>query len=142
MGTLSDVQTLAERPLEDQIRILRSLGDDRIADELEHKTKTRALFGLKPWQHSSHRIGFIAPSSGPTPKQLPILSAADLTPDTSLIGTALDIKLDRLCVVDYPGGGIHEVLVTFDAVHGTEAESLTFNQAYQVPEGDNASVAG
>jgi len=100
-------------------------------------------FHDKPWQHTSHAFGFIA--AGLTrKKQLEIRHAGDIPADPTLKGARIKITLDRFRVAEYPGRGIHRILLDFYAQNQTSggAEDLHFNLTCRVHEGDDAAILG
>jgi hypothetical protein len=80
----------------------------------------------------------------PGAAKVPLVAASQVPPALSLQGRAVDVRLDRLCVADYPGKGPHHVLVTMHAAHRPDGrvEEVAFSQAYRVNDGDFAGVAG
>src|SRR3990172_3175437 len=105
---------------------LRELGDMKTASALEPtddtKSPTAALGGVrsfwpfndKPWQHTAHAFGYLAPAAIGT-ATLPIRQVGEVAADESLRGQRLKITLDRLRVAEYPGSGTHPVLFEFHA---------------------------
>src|SRR5262249_33479536 len=95
------------------------------------------------WLSASHAFGHLPlPSSGG--QSLPIRYAGAIEPDVSLRNGRVNIKLDRLRVKAYPGGGTHQVLLDFNARNQGPggAEALHFNATFRVPEGEHAGVVG
>ncbi len=100
-------------------------------------------FSDKAWQHTAHAFGYIAPATPGTPL-LPILHAGNVVPDHTLKNRRIKITLDGLRVADYPGRGIHRVLMDFYAQNHRAAgvEHLHFNATYRVRENEHAAVLG
>lgn len=132
---------------------LREVGEDAAAEALEMppRAMTRSFgvrelwpFKDKPWQHTAHAFGYLAPAPpGDTP--LTIRHAGNIAADESLRNARLKITLDRLRVADYPGGGTHRILFDFYAqnqVAGGNVEHLHFNATYRVRAGERAGIAG
>jgi hypothetical protein len=101
-------------------------------------------FKNQPWAQTTHQFGYIAPrepgSIEPQVIQYPGAIAADL----SLKNSRINIRLDRLRVHKYPGGGTHNIMVNFAARNqvADAQETVTFSQTYRVGEGQTAGVAG
>jgi hypothetical protein len=100
-------------------------------------------FQDKPWQHTAHAFGFLAPAS-PCSAHLPIQHAGNITPDLTLKNSRIKITLSRLRVAAYPGSGTHRVLFDFYAQNQlpSEVEHLHFNAILRVREGEQAAIAG
>ena len=129
---------------------LRELGDSESAAALEtvrgvETFGTRRLwpFQDRPWQHTSHAFGYLAPAS-PGSDLLPLRHAGTVEPDPSLKNSRIKITLDRLRVADYPGTGTHRILFDFYAQNQVpgSVEHLHFNAAYRVREGEQAAILG
>jgi hypothetical protein len=107
------------------------------------KAAIRALGQGRPFEHTEHQIGYLPFSTSPATLQ-------DITPghaaqaDVTL--TSVDIRVDRLRVLEYPGwGSSHKVMFTFKAQNSLtdqQGEGITFNQTYVVEEGEGAGIAG
>jgi hypothetical protein len=56
----------------------------------------------------------------------------------------VDIRLDRLRIQEYPGSGVHEVMINFTAENhvGQTVEPVSFHQTYRAPQGHMAGVVG
>lgn len=143
--------------LQEAAQKLRELNEPTLADELEtsddfkhrspsHFEGVRAWkwpFTDKPWQHTSHALGYIA-ESAPGSEPLSIYNAGNIAPDLSLKNSRIRITLNRLRVASYPGSGIHRVLLDFYAQNQIEGatEDIHFNATYRVREGEHAGVVG
>lgn len=148
-----DLPVLARMSPEAAADKLREVGeDDGVPGPGETDEDDAVSFGLfhgywpareRPWQHSAHAFGYIAPgpAGGTT---LPIRHAGAVPPDVSLRGARVKITLDRLRVAAYPGGGTHRILFDFAAQNQAAegVEHLHFNAAYRVREGEHAAVLG
>ena len=101
-------------------------------------------FQDKPWQHTAHAFGYLAPAVAPG-GPLGLVAAGMIPKERELEkGARLKITLDRLRVAAYPGGGTHRILFDFYAqnqVPGT-VEHLHFNITCRVREGEQAAVLG
>ena len=98
----------------------------------------------QPWISATHQFGYIAPPSSGSVDFLDIQSPGAIAADTSLKNQQINIRLDRLRVHKYPGGGTHNVMITFAArnqVANTQ-EAVSFSQTYRIPEGQSAGLAG
>jgi hypothetical protein len=100
-------------------------------------------FGDKPWHHAAHTFGYIAPAP-PQSAALPIQHAGNIAPDHTLKNSRIKITLDGLRVADYPGRGIHRVLLDFYAQNHRpdSVEHLHFNATYRVRDSEHAAVLG
>lgn len=100
-------------------------------------------FQDKPWQHTAHAFGFLAPAL-PGSAHLSIQHAGNIAADLTLKNSRLKITLSRLRVAAYPGGGTHRVLFDFYAENQlpNEVEQLHFNSILRVREGEQAAIAG
>lgn len=153
-----DVPVVGKMAPEQAAAKLRELGEDELAgapDDLERAAKragspaaTRGFgdwwpFGDKPWQHTAHTFGYIAPAP-PQSAALPIQHAGNIAPDHSLKNSRIKITLDGLRVADYPGRGIHRVLLDFYAQNrrDDQIEHLHFSATYRVRDKENAAVLG
>jgi hypothetical protein len=99
----------------------------------------------KLWQHTGHAFGYIAPAAAATDQGVPIRHAGSIKPDATLKGARLKITLDRLRIMEYPGGGTHHVLFDFYAQNqapGDVVEHLHFNATFRGREGEHAAVVG
>jgi hypothetical protein len=100
---------------------------------------------LQPWEYATHQFGYIAPlNQGATGLQ-PIHYAGAIKPDETLKNSRINIRIDRLHIHKYPGGGNHNILLSFGArneVGDRAAEVVSFSQTYRVPEGQSAGISG
>jgi hypothetical protein len=64
--------------------------------------------------------------------------------DASLKGARLKITLDRLRIMEYPGGSTHHVLFDFHAQNQVagDVEHLHFNATFHGREGEHAALVG
>jgi len=129
---------------------LRELGDTSSATTIEAAAsngptkfggaKTWWPFQDRAWQHTAHAFGFLPAKAGSSVIQ----PVGNLEADATLRNSRLKIALNRLRVADYPGRGMHRVLIDFYARNQVpgHAEDLHFNAAYRVREGQQAPIAG
>ena len=102
---------------------LREVGENEAADMLEvaQDSQSKSFFESrgrkswwpfqdKPWQHTAHAFGYLAPSAPGSDPQ-PIYSISNISADASLKNARINIALNRLRVAAYPGGGMHRVLL-------------------------------
>lgn len=147
-----DLPVLGALPPEQAAARLRQLGEDEAAADLERAAtqavvfgpaKGRWPFGDRPWQHTAHAFGYLAPAP-PGDEPRPIRHAGNIAADAALKNSRVKITLDRLRVADYPGGGVHRVLFDFYARNQVPGavEHLHFNAAYRVREGEQAAIIG
>jgi hypothetical protein len=143
----ADVPVVAALPAEARAAKLRELGE-----AVAEGPAAPPSFGLldwfgggqaKPWQHTAHTFGHIAPAAGGN-GPLPIRHAGQIDADAKLQNACITVTLDRVRVAAYPGGGMHRVLCDFYAQNqlpgGTE--DLHFNATYRIREGEEAGVLG
>lgn len=138
---------LAQLPPEALAARLRALGEHEAADQILGEAGTLSfgvggVFG-RGWMHTSHVFGFVPPSQGEE-ALVPLRSASRLEPRRELVGAPLQITLEGLVAADYPGGGVHQVLVELEARHQTsaEAEPVRFSRVLRAREGSLAAVSG
>ena len=149
-----DLPVLGALPPEEAAAKLREIGESEAATALEDAeisegtTKFGGLrmrwpFQDKPWQHTAHAFGYLAPAS-PGSDPLPIQHAGNIAADATLKNGRVRITLDRLRVADYPGGSTHHVLFDFYAQNQVPdtVEHLHFNATYRVREGEQAAIIG
>lgn len=133
---------------------LRELGDEDSADDLQEAARSQphmgtakgwGLFKPKPWQHTAHAFGYLAPAA-PGSAMLPLQHAGNIPRDTDLRDQKIPLKvtLDRLRIAAYPGGGIHRVLFDFYAQNQAQGqlEHLHFNTTFRAQEGESVAVIG
>ncbi|HKI31665.1 MAG TPA: hypothetical protein VKA46_07340 [Gemmataceae bacterium] len=155
----ADLPVLARRPPAEVIAYLRDVGETDLASRLEAALREaeaqRSAFGggawwwpfgdRQPpiWLSAAHAFGHLAPAP-PGEQPLVIRYAGAIAPDPTLRNGRVNIKLDRLRVKAYPGGGTHQVLLDFNARNQIPggAEDLHFNATFRVPEGEHAGVVG
>ena len=128
---------------------LRELGDETTAALLEG-AQPKGLFDRspwpvqdRPWQHTAHAFGYLGPAA-PSDEPASIRHAGNIDADLSLRQARITIKLDRLRVAAYPGGGMHRVLFDFAAQNRlpNDVEDLHFNATFRVRDGEHAAVLG
>jgi len=151
-----DVPVLGALPPSLAAAKLRELGEDEPATALEAtqgqepgepttfwRPKSLWPFQDKPWQHTAHAFGYLAPAL-PGSERLPIQHAGNITADSTLKNARIKITLDRLRVADYPGSGTHRVLFDFYAQNQVpgNVEHLHFNVTFRAREGEQAAIIG
>ncbi len=154
-----DLPVLGKLPLERAAEKLREVGDIVSAQQLENAadeaTALETAYGKgarpswwpfqdKPWQHTAHAFGYIAPASAGQEKPLPIQYAGNIQADAALKQNRIKITLDRLRVADYPGSGLHQILFDFYAQNQVPGniEHLHFTATYRALEGEQVAVIG
>jgi len=145
-----DLAVIGEMPVQQAVAKLQELGEVEEAAALSSVHQGRSpkfgasgLFEPKPWQHTAHAFGYVAPGP-PGSQAATIQHAGNMAADISLKNNRIKITLDRLRVAAYPGKGPHRVLFDFYAqnqVPGT-IEHLHFNSCYRVLEGQEAGITG
>lgn len=152
-----DSRVLARRTPVEVADYLRSVGDTDLAETLANSLSNRqhgeSTFGVDwwpfhgyqppPWLHAAHAFGYL-PLGQPGDQPQSIRYAGNIASDRSLRGARITIKLDRLCVRSYPGGGTHRVLLDFNARNQLpgRTEDVHFSATFRVPEGEHAGVVG
>jgi hypothetical protein len=148
-----DIPVVGKLPPDDAAAKLREVGDTETAAELEEAQAESAtyegtkgfsaLFKAKPYQHTAHAFGYLAPTA-PGSELLPIQHAGNIVADPTLKNSRIKITLDRLRVADYPGSAMHRVLFDFYAQNQVpgNTEHLHFNLTCRVREGEQAAVLG
>lgn len=148
-----DVPVLGKMPPKQAAEKLRELGDTQASAALEAAQSDQAAareFGLlkdlwpfqdKPWQHTAHAFGFLAPDSSGV---ISIKHPGALPPRNDMKNTRVKITLNGLRVAAYPGGGTHRILFDFHARNqvASLSEDLHFNATYRVKDGERAAIIG
>jgi hypothetical protein len=148
-----DLPVLGALPPEQAAARLRQVGEEAAATALEEAAAEagevsfargfRWPFRNRPWQHTAHAFGYLAPAP-PGAGMLTIESAGAIAADETLRNARLRITLDHLRVADYPGEGEHRILFDFYAqnqVPGT-VEHLHFNATFRAREGEGVAAVG
>jgi hypothetical protein len=154
-----DLPVIARRSPADVAAYLRDVGDSKLASELQaaaqQAPQEKAAFGAaawwwpfgdrKPpaWLHAAHAFGYL-PLTPPGDQAVALRNVGDIAPNPALRNARINIKLQRLRIKAYPGGGTHRVLLDFNARNQVpgQAEDLHFNATFRVPEGETAGVVG
>jgi hypothetical protein len=145
---LEEIPVIGNFSPEETARRLEAMGDLDTAAEIRSAAGGGLeLFGLgiaKPWQHTAQQVGFIGLVTEASPVMLPIQPIGNVVSDVTLKNQKINIKLDRLNISDYPGKGIHQVMVVFKAQNQLPkaSEAVSFSQTYRVQHGQTAAVAG
>lgn len=137
LGYLSDLE-LAD--------YLEGIGDEdaaRVFRQTGAKGQSVARLRGAAYAHTAHVFGFIPDGSSHQARQ-PIMPAASVDADQSLMGSRIKVTLDGFRVAEYPGLGQHTVLFDFQGRDqaGAEAQDLQFASVLTVNDGDNAAVSG
>ncbi len=150
-----NLPVLGNMPPEEAAIKLREMGEEETAATLETAQEAQAQtfelggrknwwpFQDKPWQHTAHTFGYLAPVL-PGSDLLPIRHVESIPAELGLQGARIKITLNRLRVAAYPGSGMHRVLLHFfvqNQVPG-KAEQVHFNSTYRVYEGEHAGIQG
>ncbi len=98
----------------------------------------------QPWSYVTHQFGYIAPREPSSIESQVIQHPSTIAANPTLKNSRLNIRLDRLRIQKYPGGGVHNVLVTFAARNQVAdfQESVIFSQTYRVPNGQSLGITG
>lgn len=152
--TWFDLPVLGAMSPEQAIPRLRAIGEFEVADQFEKARRDLHRGGKpdkwwwpfpknQPWQHTTHVFGHIRPSLlGNDPQ--PIHPIEAIEPEEQLRNARITITLNRLRAANYPGRGMHHILVHF-GIHNQQAEQteqLHFNATYRVQEGERAGIQG
>ena len=146
-----DIKTIGEYLPEEIAAKLQEIDDPVTANKfLERASKSEEFEGLfnqqlQAWEYATHQFGYIAPLNQGASGLQPIQYAGAINPDNTLKNSRINIRIDRLCIHKYPGGGKHNILLSFGArneVANNSAEVVTFSQTYRVPEGQLAGISG
>jgi len=130
---------------------LQRIGDPDFTQSQENQSKgvdeILKIFSSvqnQPWSYATHQYGYIAPRQSGSTEPQSIQHPGVIAADNTLKNSRINIRLDRLRVHKYPGGGSHNIMVTFAARNqATDAqEAITFSQTYRVSEGQSAGIAG
>jgi hypothetical protein len=148
---LKDVKVIGEMSPAEMAEKLRAMGDVQAAEEVTRKAEAAGyeagIFGWgtpRPWQYTTHQFGYVANRVAGSSDPQPIQYAGTMGADMSLQNSRINIHIDRLRVWQYPGGGSHNVLFTFEAQNQLPGspEPVSFSQTYRVQEGQTAGVSG
>jgi hypothetical protein len=151
MRMFDDVPLIGDLPQDQVAEKLRELGDAQAANELDSPViRRRGVRQIlpwgqpKPWQHTGMQIGYLPPRSVGNVQPLPIQHGSLIDAEPALKDGRISIHLDHLRVFDYPGGGMHRVLLTFKGLNqlATDQEVVSFNHTYRVQGGQPAGVSG
>jgi len=98
----------------------------------------------QPWMYATHKFGYIAPRKQGSIAPQTIQHPSAIACDSTLKNSRINIRLDRLHIEKYPGGGTHNVMVTFAARNQltNTQELVSFSQSYRVQEGQSAGITG
>jgi hypothetical protein len=147
-----DLPVLGKLPMPQAADKLRELGEENAAAALQtmrgaapptFAASSWWPFQDKPWQHTAHAFGYLAPGPpGNTP--LPIQHAGNIATDQTLKNSRIKVTLDRLRIAGYPGRGLHRVLFDMYAQNQVpgDVEHLHFNAPYRGQEGEQAAILG
>lgn len=101
---------------------LQQMKDPNFSEAVEDTNLERGSKGIlewlnlvqdQPWMYATHKFGYIAPRKPGSMEPQPIQHPSIITADNTLKNSRINIRLDRLYIEKYPGGGTHNVMVTF-----------------------------
>lgn len=148
--TWFDLPVLGAMSPEQAIPRLRAIGEFDIAKQLERAQQHPARGGHmtwpsknQPWQHTPHVFGYI-PAGISSNNPQPIHAIEAIEPTRELRNARVTITLNRLRVANYPGSGMHRILVHFGTQNqqAKRTEQLHFSATYRVQEGESAGIQG
>jgi hypothetical protein len=150
---LEELPALGELPPAEAAARLREVGEDEFAAAIEAaEAAAPASYGTgrlrlrrdRGFRHTTHAVGYLAPTTAPGGGALTITHPGNIDPDASLAGARVKLTLNGLRVADYPGRGAHRVLFDFAAQNQTAdgGEQVHFNATYRAAEGEQAAVLG
>jgi hypothetical protein len=155
LSVFEDIKVIGEYEDPEQIAAkLEQMQDpDFVASVSDDTAVTRGAKGIlealnifqdQPWLYGTHQFGYIGLRKSSFDQPQIIQHAGAIEPDRTLKKSRINIRLDRLHIEKYPGGGTHNVLVTFAARNqvAETQESISFSQTYRVREGHSAGIAG
>ncbi len=149
---------ISDLTVDEAIDYLHDIGDHENSEALRALVADDPAMGQRPlgevgevprlsrasWRGTEHTFGYIGEGKGRELRDL--LFAGNVTPDTTLAGRRIDILLSGLFTMNYPGWGRHQVLLQFNAQHGTSSRGkplkVQFQQKYVSREGEGAGVLG
>jgi hypothetical protein len=149
IGESEDPEWIAEK--------LQQMKDPNVeSDDVGHRNLESSSKGIsdildflnivqdQPWMYATHKFGYIAPRKTGLMEPQTIQHPSAITADDTLKNSRINIRLDRLHIAKYPGGGTHNVMVTFAAINqvADTQEPVSFSQTYRVQEGQSAGIAG
>ncbi len=96
------------------------------------------------WKYTAHQFGFIPLVDNPNGEPQPIQYAGAIKADKALKDSRVNVRLDRLRVCSYPGGGEHFILLTFKAQNQVagDTEPVSFSRTFRALEGQAAGLLG
>jgi hypothetical protein len=147
-----DIRVIGEHYPEEIATMLEEIDDTDTASKFIERAKSiqngtpESLWSgqLQPWEYSTHQFGYIAPLSQGVTGLQPIQYAGAIRPDDTLKNSRINIRIDRLCIYRYPGGGKHNVILAFGARNqvADRTEEIGFSQTYRVPDGQIVGISG
>ena len=143
-----DLDVIGALPPEERLAKLGEIGELPPDDELAPPQTFGGLGsvfrrGARAWEHTAHTFGYI-PAAVTGDGAVDIVHAGMVQADEALRGASIKVTLDRLRIADYPGGGMHTVLLDFYAQNqvSTGVEHLHFNAQFKGMEGEGVAVLG
>lgn len=142
----------------DETQSIGYLSDAELADYLEEIGDEEAALALRDtgargqgfarmrgaaYAYTAHVYGFI-PEGDPTTDRIPVMPAASVEADGSLVAHRIKVTLDAFRVQEYPGLGTHTVLFDFQGRDqaGEERQDLQFASVLTANDRDNSAVSG
>ena len=166
LSWFNNIPVLGDLPQDEAAARLREVGEEAVANRLLTppqinrntpaaslgvKDVWQELFPTKPYGYTGMLLGYISPQQqGPNLLHIDDVSNIPTNKATSLRGARVKISLSCLRVAEYPGGGIHQILLHCAAnnqiakkpVAAPDSEFVHFNATYRVRQGQIAPVKG
>ncbi len=143
---------VGQLPLEQLTQKLRELDESVVLKEIEEYLSSQSSFqdfsggawsfSNRPWQHTSHTLGYLTQVPSNSRQDIPIQAASNVSGDLGLKNSQIKITLNALRVASYPGNGTHQILFDFYTQNQLPevTEHLHFNSIYRVREGQHAAI--
>ncbi|NBW10329.1 MAG: hypothetical protein EBR82_20095 [Caulobacteraceae bacterium] len=142
MSVFDSEPSLCERSTEEVAAFLEDIEDIDAAQAFRARgPAAQGWFDGRKWMIGSHMFGYVPQGvSGP----VQIQSAFTIAPDTSLIGQAIKVSLDKFRIASYPGQGQHRVLTEIFGRNQADrdTEDLRFSTVLTMKDRDSAGLTG
>jgi hypothetical protein len=150
-----NIPIIGALPSEEAAIMLQEIGENEVAEALNATSgPSMHTFGPgtykhwwtppdKLWLHTAHAFGYLPPAQAGC-DTLSLQPVDAIQAESALKHTRVKITLDRLRVAEYPGKGMHRILLHFFAQNQIpqKKENLHFNATYRVNDGESAAIRG